>query len=68
MDSANNRDKSTSHLQEKGWNDPTLNWDDMKDGIFEKILEEDPAYFDKKENGVFQVGSFSLALFLYLQL
>ncbi len=48
MDSANNRDKSTSHLQEKGWNDPTLNWDDMKDGIFEKILEEDPAYFDKK--------------------
>lgn len=49
MDSAEKRgDKNTSHNNHQGWDDAAFDWDNMKEGIFEKILEEEPQFFEEK--------------------
>lgn len=45
MDSADkNRDRNTG----QEWDGPTFSWEEMQGGIFDKILEEEPGFFEEK--------------------
>ncbi len=39
---------STPPSQAKEWEDPSLRWEEMEAGIFEKIVAEDPQFFDRR--------------------
>ena len=52
MDSAKNRDNKNGHTQGQDWEDAAFSWDNMKEGIFQKIQEEDPQFFEKKRRRV----------------
>ncbi|MBI1228016.1 MAG: hypothetical protein GC192_22480 [Bacteroidetes bacterium] len=48
MDSINDRDDKMSRQNGHEWETDAFSWDNMKDGIFEKILEEYPQFFEEK--------------------
>ncbi len=48
MDSAKHRDGKNGPPQGHEWEDAAFGWDNMKDGIFQKIVEEDPQFFEEK--------------------
>lgn len=48
MDSDKSRDKNSEHQPRQEWEDPAFSWDEMKDGIFGKILDEEPDFFEEK--------------------
>lgn len=46
MDS-NEKNRAKNNNQEE-WNDPSFSWEEMQEGIFDKILEEEPDFFEEK--------------------
>ncbi|MEZ4954329.1 MAG: hypothetical protein R2825_12250 [Saprospiraceae bacterium] len=48
MDSTNNREEKNNRPHGQEWDDAAFGWDNMKDGIFENILAEDPQFFEEK--------------------
>lgn len=48
MDSTNNREEKNNRPNGQEWEDAAFGWDNMKDGIFENILAEDPQFFEEK--------------------
>ncbi len=47
-DSTQNRNDADGLDKGKGWEDPAFSWENMQDGIFGKIVEEDPDFFKEK--------------------
>lgn len=47
-DSTQNNANASDKNDGKGWDDPAFGWDNMQQGIFEKIVEEDPDFFKEK--------------------
>ena len=52
MDSAKHRDGKNNHSNNHEWENASFDWDNMKDGIFQKITEEDPHFFEEKRRRV----------------
>lgn len=48
MNTSNDRDEKMGHEDGQEWQSADFSWDSMKEGIFEKILEEDPQFFEEK--------------------
>lgn len=48
MDYTNNREEKNNRPPRQEWDDAAFSWDNMKDGIFENILAEDPQFFEEK--------------------
>ncbi|MCC6727137.1 MAG: hypothetical protein IT258_21720, partial [Saprospiraceae bacterium] len=47
-DSTQNMDDANGRKDGQGWDDPAFSWENMQDGIFGKIVEEDPDFFKEK--------------------
>jgi hypothetical protein len=47
-DSIQNINNADDPNKGQGWEDPAFSWDNMRDGIFEKVVKEDPDFFKEK--------------------
>ena len=66
MDSAKNGYRKNTPPNGREWEDAAFGWDNMKEGIFDKILEEDSGFFEEKRRRLLPVWWWAGAAVLLL--